>query len=387
MIRPVRKALFWTSAALIVHTHVGYPLALRALAALRGARPGAGSPRAGAGPSPETAELPSVSLIIAAFDEAEVIERKIENALALDYPRDRLEIVVASDGSSDDTVELARKAGADHVLDLPRGGKLAAQNAAVRETAGQVVAFSDANSWWEADALRQLVAALADGGVGYACGEVVFADAGGDNQEGVYWRYEMRVRELESSLAGITAGNGAIYAVPRDSYLFLEPGSSHDLAFPFRMAKRGQRSVYVPEARATERVVPSLEGEWRRKRRMMVGLWDIVIREGMLDPRGYPPLFGFEVFSHRVLRYASPFLHAVLAISTLGLRGCGGVYRLAALSQAALGLAAALADRVPSAPTRLARYYVLVTASIAAGLWDRLRRGSPGTWDKAEGTR
>ena len=182
MIRPVRKALFWTSAGLIAYTHAGYPLALKALAALRGARDE--SPR-------DPAELPSVSLIIAAYDEAAVIERKIENALALDYPRERLEIVVASDGSSDDTVELAQKAGADRVLDLPRGGKLAAQNAAVREAEGDVLAFSDANSWWEPDALRHLVAALSDEGVGYACGEVVFTDAGGDNQEGVYWRYEM----------------------------------------------------------------------------------------------------------------------------------------------------------------------------------------------------
>jgi len=378
MIPRVRKALFWTSAGLIAYTHVGYPLALRAMAALRGARPE---------PPPEPADLPSVSLIIAAFDEAEVIGRKIENALALDYPRERLEIVVASDGSSDDTVALARKAGADRVLDLPRGGKLAAQNAAVRGAEGQVLAFSDANSWWEPDALRHLVTALEDERVGYACGEVVFTDTEGDNQEGVYWLYEMQVRQLESSLGGVTAGNGAIYAVRRADYLFLEPGSSHDLAFPFRMAKVGLRSVFVSEARATERVVPSLEGEWRRKRRMMVGLWDIVIREGMLDPRGYPALFAFEVFSHRVLRYASPFLHVVLAVATLGLLGRGRIYRLAALDQAVLAAAAALADCLPSAPTRLARYYVLVTASIAAGLWDRLRRGAPGTWDKAEGTR
>ena len=374
----MRRALFWTSAGLIAYTHAGYPLALKALAALRG------TPRESV---PDPAELPSVSLIIAAFDEAEVVERKVANALALDYPRDCLEIIVASDGSSDDTVDLARGAGADQVLDLPRGGKLAAQNAAVREAKGRVLAFSDANSWWEPGALRRLVAALDDAEVGYACGEVVFTDGGGDNQEGIYWRYEMGVRELESSLGGITAGNGAIYAVRRADYLFLEPGSSHDLAFPFRMAKGGLRSVYVPEARATERVVPSLEGEWHRKRRMMVGLWDIVIGEGMLNPRGYRPLFAFEVFSHRALRYASPFLHAVLAVATLGLLGRGRVYRLAAMGQAGLGVAAAISDHAPSAPTRLARYYVLVTGSIAAGLWDRLRRGAPGTWDKAEGTR
>jgi cellulose synthase/poly-beta-1,6-N-acetylglucosamine synthase-like glycosyltransferase len=375
----VRKALFWTSAGLIAYTHAGYPLALRALAALRGDR-AAGQPRPGGEP-------PRVSLIVAAFDEAEVIERKIENALALDYPRERLEIIVASDGSTDTTVELARKAGADHVLDLPRGGKLATQNAAVRESSGDVLAFSDANSWWEPDALGRLIEPLADERVGYVCGTVVFTDAGGDNQEGVYWRYETAVRELESSLGGVTAGNGAIYAVRRRDYLFLEPGSSHDLAFPFLLEKQGLRPVYAADAVASEREVPSLEGEWQRKRRMMIGLWDIVVREGMLDPRGYSPLFAFQIYSHRALRYATPFLHAVLAVATLGLLGRGRLYRLAACKQAGLVAAAALADRAPSPITRLARYYVLVTASIAAGLWDRLRKGSPGTWDKAEGTR
>jgi cellulose synthase/poly-beta-1,6-N-acetylglucosamine synthase-like glycosyltransferase len=374
----VRKALFWTSAGLIAYTHAGYPLALKALAALRGA--GSESP-------PEPPDPPAVTLIIAAHDEEEVIERKVKNALALDYPRDRLEVLIASDGSTDSTVEIARKAGADRVLDLPRGGKLAAQNAAVRESDGDVVAFSDANSWWEPAALRRLTAPLADDGVGYVCGKVVFTDAGGDNQEGVYWRYEMAVRQLESSLGGVTAGNGAIYAVRRRDYEFLDPGSSHDLAFPFRLAKRGLRSVYAPDAGASEREVPSLEGEWRRKRRMMIGLWDIVIGERMLDPRGYSPLFAFQIYSHRALRYATPFLHLVLAVATLGLLGRGRLYRLAALKQAGLLGAATMADRAPSPATRLARYYVQVTASIAAGLWDRLRKGSPGTWDKAEGTR
>lgn len=371
--------MFWTSAGLIAYTHAGYPLALAAISRLRG--------RPQDLPAEPPAELPSVSLIIAAYDEEEVIARKVENALALDYPRERLEVVVVSDGSADETVARARDAGADRVLDLPRGGKLAAQNAAARVSEADVLAFSDANSWWEPDALRRLVGPLADSAVGYACGLVAFTDADGDNQEGLYWRYEMAVRELESSLGGITAGNGAIYAVRRRDYLYLDPGSSHDLAFPFRMAKRNLRSVYVPEAKASERAVPSLEGEWRRKRRMMIGLWDIVIREGMLDPRCYSPLFAFQVFSHRALRYATPFLHIALAAANLTLLRRGGVYRAALLVQATIAGSAAAASRAPSPVTRIARYYVLVTASIAAGLWDRLRGGSPGTWDKAEGTR
>ncbi len=146
--------VFWVSAALIVYTHLGYPLVLWVLVRSRRRptlRPGAA-----------WAEPPRVSLIVAAYDEEEVIAAKVANALALDYPRERLEIVVASDGSSDATVQRARDAGADLVLDLPRGGKTAAQNAAAERASGEILAFSDANSVWAPDALRHLVEPFAD---------------------------------------------------------------------------------------------------------------------------------------------------------------------------------------------------------------------------------
>ncbi|HEU5141728.1 MAG TPA: glycosyltransferase, partial [Solirubrobacterales bacterium] len=332
-------------------------------------------------------QMPVVSLIVAAYDEEDVIAAKVANALALDYPRERLELIVASDGSADATAERAREAGADLVLELPRGGKVAAQNAAAERARGELLAFSDANSLWSPDALRRLVAPLADPAVGYVCGQVRFVGPDGGNLEGAYWRYEMRVREIESSLAGVTAGNGAIYAVRRSAYLSLPPSGSHDLSFPFLLAKRGQRSLYVPAARAEEKMVPALEGELRRKRRMMVGLWDIVVGEGMLDPRGYRPLYALQLFSHRVLRYASPFLHLVALAANVALLGEGPVYVLALAVQLAVLAAALLGRRVPALPFRVARYYAMTTASIALGLWDRFRRGAPGAWEKAEGTR
>ena len=346
-------------------------------------RPGAGR-RSSRGVADE---LPAVSLIVAAYDEEEVIEAKVANALALDYPRERLELIVASDGSADATVERARAAGADLVLDLPRGGKVAAQNAAAERASGEILAFSDANCLWAPDALRRLVEPFADPAVGYVCGQVRFTDADGGNLEGAYWRYEMAVREMESALAGVTAGNGGIYAVRRDAYIPLPPSGSHDLSFPFALAKRGLRSLYAPWARAEEKMVPTMEGEFARKRRMMVGLWDIVVGEGMLSPRGYPPLYAFELASHRLLRYLTPFLHLVAFAANLALLGEGWVY-VATLAVQVAFLAAALLGRVlPLAPLRFARYYVMTTASIAAGLWDRARRGAPGTWEKAEGTR
>ncbi|HEY8779082.1 MAG TPA: glycosyltransferase family 2 protein [Solirubrobacterales bacterium] len=373
------EAVFWISVGLIVYTHVGYPLTLWVVVKLW-RRPTLDHPR-------PLQELPLVSLIVAAYDEAEVIAAKVENALALDYPRERLQLIVASDGSSDATVEAARGAGADLVLDLPRGGKIAAQDAAAERASGEVLAFSDANSFWRSDALLRLVEPFADPAVGYVCGQLQLTDGEGDNQEGLYWRYEMAVRELESGLGGVTAGNGGIYAVRSDAYMPLPASASHDLSLPFELAKRGMRALYAPWAVAEERMVPTLEGEFARKRRMMVGLWDIVVREGMLSPRGYRPLFAFQIASHRLIRYLTPLLHLVALAANIALLGHGWVYAVTLAAQAAILLAALLGRFVPLAPLRMARYYVLTTASIAAGLWDRVRRGSPGTWEKAAGTR
>ncbi|HEX2129726.1 MAG TPA: glycosyltransferase family 2 protein [Solirubrobacterales bacterium] len=376
----VVEIAFWVSVALIVWTHVGYPLALLAVG------------RLGRGPREAQAEhLPEVSLIIAAHDEEAVIEAKVANALALDYPRDQLEVIVASDGSTDRTVELARAAGADLVLDLRRAGKVPAQNAAAEQARGEVLAFSDANAIWESDALGRLVAPFADPQVGYVCGQAQFtrrAAAGGTaNEEGAYWRLELKLREAESRLAGVTGGNGAIYAVRSDAYVPLGPAASHDLSFPFLLTKAGWRCLYVPEARAEEPMVATIEGEFARKRRMMRGIWDEVVRDGMLSPRGYGLVYGWQIASHRVLRYASPALHLVALGANVALAGDSAVYALTLAGQLGLLAAAALAGALPLRPLRLARYYVLTTASIAAGLWDRIRLGTPGAWEKAEGTR
>ncbi|MGH2944261.1 MAG: glycosyltransferase, partial [Solirubrobacteraceae bacterium] len=308
-------------------------------------------------------------------------------ALELDYPRDRLEVVVASDGSADATADEARRAGADVVLELPRGGKIRAQDAAVARSRSAIVAFSDANSSWEPGALRTLVGAFGDGSVGYACGQVRFVNDGGTNQEGLYWRYEMALRGLESRLGSITAGNGAIYATRREAYIEVDPIMGHDLSFPFNMVKRGWRAVYVPQARATEKMVPSIEGEFARKRRMMSHAWPIVLRGGLLSPRGYPPLYALMIASHRVLRYVAPFLHVGALVASAVLAASSLVYAIALGLQLALIAAALLARAVPLKPLLVARYYVLTTASVAAGLWDWLRHGTPAGWEPAQGTR
>jgi glycosyltransferase involved in cell wall biosynthesis len=370
--------VFWVSVGLLVYAHVGYALLLALIARLRPER---------RSPARALAELPTVSVIVPAYAEQEVIAARIGNLRILDYPSDRVELIVACDGSPDATAQRARDAGAHLVLELPRGGKIRAQDAGVARSHGEVVAFTDANVTWEADALRRLVAPFADPRVGYVCGNVNLVGQQGTNQEGLYWRYEMAIRRLESRVRSITGGNGAIYATRREDYLVVDPIMGHDLSFPFRMVKRGRRAVYVPEARASEKMVPSLEGEFARKRRMMGHTWPIVVRGGMLSPRGYDPLYALMIVSHRILRYLSPFLHLIVLGTNIALLGQGWVYVVALALQVAVLLAALAASVVPARPLLLARYYVLTTASLAAGLWDWLTRGTSAGWEPAEGTR
>jgi cellulose synthase/poly-beta-1,6-N-acetylglucosamine synthase-like glycosyltransferase len=376
------RSLFWLSAALLAYAQAGYAALLALLARSRARPPRAAAPPAG--------QEPDVSVIVAAYREEAVIAEKIANVLALDWPRDRLEVVVAVDGGAepdaDATARLAREAGADLVLELPRGGKMRSQDAAVAAARGGVLAFSDANSMWEPGALRALVAPFADPEVAYACGQVRFVNEAGTNQEGLYWRYEMRMRADESALASVTGGNGAIYAVRRADYLVPDRPMGHDLFLPFSLVKRGRRAVYAPDARAEEKMVPTIEGEWARKRRMMTQAWAIVLYGGLLDPRGYPPLYALMIASHRLLRYAAPLLHTVALVSALALSR-RRLYGLAAAAQLALLAAAAAGGRVRARPLLIARYYVLTTAALAAGLYDHLRHGTPAGWEPAEGTR
>jgi cellulose synthase/poly-beta-1,6-N-acetylglucosamine synthase-like glycosyltransferase len=420
------EIVFWACVALIAWTQVGYALAIAVLARLLAPAPKAPSDRDARTSSPPNQ---MVSLIVAAHDEQEVIGAKVHNALALDYPRELLELIVACDGCTDETASRARLGGADIVLELPRGGKIAAQDAAVERAKGEIVAFSDANALWEPSALRELVAAFDDPRVGYACGRVRFvqsADAAdlpagapvpagmpvlagarlpeaGDppsrgtsrratNQEGVYWLYEMALRARESRLRSITAGNGAIYATRRAAYIVVDPIMGHDLSFPFNMVKRGWRAVEAPSAGAVEKMVPTIEGEWRRKRRMMSHTWPIVLRGGMLSPRGYTLGYGAMIFSHRLLRYGTPFLHLLALAANVALVAgatgrAGSVYTLTLALQLALLAAAGLGGLVRARVLLIARYYVLTAASPAAGLWDWLRHGTAPAWEAAEGTR
>lgn len=360
------RILFWTALGALAWTHVGYPLAAGLVVRLR-ARP----LRRNDGP------LPSVSLVVAAWNEEDVIERRITNLRELDYPTDRLEIVVSSDGSTDNTDAIVERVGT-RLIRNPRGGKVAAQDRAVRETTGEIVAFSDANAIWAPDALRKLVRPFADLDVAYACGRLNVHVDDGRNKEGLYWRYELALRAVESRLDSVTGGNGSIYAVRREDYVEVDPRFGHDLSLPYLMVQRGKRAVYEPEAHAYEKTTPTNEDEYRRKVRMFEHCWAIVLEGRML--RGLRPLYLVEVLSHRHLRYASGLLHLVLLGASIALIGHGVVYAVALGLQLGVLAAALLGVGLP-------RYYVLVTLATVVALWNYLRRGVPSTWEVAEGTR
>ena len=362
----VLVVLFWVSLALLVWTHVAYPAFATLLARVATRRVHLGEIE------------PTVAVIVAAHNEESVIARRIENLLALDYPAEKLQIVVTSDASTDRTEEVALEFPGVKVVTNPRGGKVAAQDRAVRQTDSDIVAFSDANATWAPDALRRLVRPFADPSVAYVCGQLRILAADGSNKEGVYWRYEMAVREAESRLGSVTGGNGSIYGVRRNDYVEVDPRFGHDLALPYLMVQRGRRAVYEPSAVASEKPTPSNETEYRRKVRMFEHCWLIVVRGKMF--RRLRPLYGLELVSHRLLRYASGILHVVLLAASVALVGQGWIYAVVLAAQLLLLLGAAIG-------VGLARYYVLVSLATLVALSNYARRGVPATWQVAEGTR
>jgi cellulose synthase/poly-beta-1,6-N-acetylglucosamine synthase-like glycosyltransferase len=372
----VVEVLFWASLAGILWTHIGYPLAAALLAKLhtRNVR--------------RDDITPSATVIIPAHDEEDVIGARLDNLLALDYPREQLEIIVASDASTDGTDEIvtdyASRDPRVRLLALPRGGKLAALNHAVGESTRDVVAFSDANSKWSPDALSKLVRNLADDDVSYVCGKLRLERPDGTNREGIYWRYELWLRESESRLGSITGGNGAIYAVRRTDYVSHRFGQ--DLGLPDAMVKRGKRAVYEPEAVASEKPPGNVEEEYRRKVRMFPWAWQHLFEGRMLS--GVGPLYLFELISHRVLRYASGLLHVVLLATSIALASHGPVYAIVLAGQLLwLALAALGRLRVPIPGAGLAYYYFLVTWATVAALVSYLRFGVSPHWERAEGAR
>ncbi|HEY2326964.1 MAG TPA: glycosyltransferase family 2 protein [Gaiellaceae bacterium] len=357
---PAVEVVFWVSLAALAWTHVLYPLAVAGLAEIW--------------PRPvRAADLePTVTIIVTAYNEEESIAGRLENLLALDYPADKLQLVVTDDASTDRTAAVALQHPGVVVVTNPKGGKVAAQDRAVRQTDGEIVAFTDANATWAPEALRRLVRPFADPAVGYVTGRLNLVQPDGSNREGVYWRYELMVRDAESRLGSVTGGNGSIYALRRSDYAEVDSRFGHDLSLPYLLVQHGRRAIYEPSAHAYEKPTPTNQTEYRRKVRMFEHCWLIVLRGKMLRRLGVA--YWVEIVSHRFLRYASGLLHIALLATSVALVTHGWIYQAVLAAQFALLLAAL-------AGIGIARYYVLVSWATVAALINYLRRGVPANWE------
>lgn len=352
---------FWGALALIGYTYAGFPLLVLARARLR--------PRAH-----RSADIrPPLSILVAAHDEEDAIGAKLDNVLATDYPADRRQVVVASDGSTDRTVEIARRHVAHGVLvlDLPRVGKAAALDAAAAEATGEILVFTDSNSMFDADALAALVAPFADPEVGGVAGNQVYLKDGRSGGEGErsYWDVDRILKLAESEAGNVISATGAIYAVRRSLFRGVPVGVTDDFAVSTDVVVQGHRLVFAPAAIAREPVAPSSAREYRRKVRIMTrGLTGVALRRELLDPRRHG-FYAIQMLTHKLLRRLMVYPLIVLAGASLAAWQHGPIYRLAALGQAAFYGLAAVATLAPGSPVgrhrlgRLAAFFCMVNAA------------------------
>jgi cellulose synthase/poly-beta-1,6-N-acetylglucosamine synthase-like glycosyltransferase len=371
---------FWSSVAGVAYAYVGYPVLIFALSRLLGRR---SSP-------PGDGNLPTVALVIAAHNEGEVLGDRIRNALALDYPRERLEIVIASDGSDDSTSAIcAEYEGRVRALVFPqRRGKAATLNAAIGLLTAEIIALSDANTSMDAASLRRLTRWFADPAVGAVCGKLILTDpATGRNADGLYWKYENFLKECESRLDGPLGANGAIYAIRRRLFTGLSPNTVVD-DFVIPLAAKlsgGCRIVYDQEAIAHEETAPDLRGEFGRRARIGVGGWQAL---GLLWPL-LSPRFGWTAFtfwSHKVLRWVCPFLLIAAMLASAALAG-RPLYAAAAIAQGVFYGACLLAAVLPSARgamrgVRLCSMFAAMNLALLVGFVRWLRGNHTGVWSR-----
>ncbi|MGH9797640.1 MAG: glycosyltransferase family 2 protein [Candidatus Polarisedimenticolia bacterium] len=372
------EAIFWVSLLLLAYTWAGYPLLLRIRARLRPA-------------PPRRAPIePLVSVVLIVHDEAERIEGRLRNLLDLDYPEERLEILVGSDGSTDDTVARARRAD-DRRLRVSafpvRRGKPAVINDLVPQARGEIVVFADARQWFEAGALRSLVASFADPAVGAVGGELVLdggkGTAVGDGI-GAYWRLESAIRRGESLVDSTVGATGAFYAIRRSLFAPIpEDTLLDDVLVPMRIAKRGARVVHDPGARAHDRNAGTGGGELARKVRTIAGTFQLFARERWLLLPWRNRLW-LQTLSHKGLRLLGPPLLAGAFLSSLWLAG-RPFYRLALLSQALFYAAALAGASLRRRPRLFSIPYVvcLLTLATVVGLLRLLTGRQKVTWERA----
>lgn len=377
----IAVASFWACAAAVSYAYLGYPILIWGFSRAFGREP---SPPGG----PE-GEWPAVSLLIPAFNEEAVLDDRIRNALAMDYPAGRLEVVVGSDGSTDATGAIARDYSGRGVrlLDYDlRRGKATVLNESMPELRGEIVLMTDANTMIDPDALRKLVRWFRDPTVGAVCGRLLLIDpAEGRNVDGIYWKYETFLKRSENRLGALLGANGGIYAIRRALYAPIPAATTvDDLVIPLRAKlETGCRIVYESGAIAREETAADIEGEFRRRSRNGTGDFrSLEILWWLLNPAWGWTAFAF--FSHKVLRLACPFLLIILLASSLFL-GDRPIQRAALIGQFGFYLVGLLAGYLPPRPKafkllRLTTMFTGMNLALLVGFWKWARGTQKGTW-------
>jgi cellulose synthase/poly-beta-1,6-N-acetylglucosamine synthase-like glycosyltransferase len=383
------EIIFWLSAAALSYTYAGYPLLLLIMSRLRPREVRRG------------AFERSVSVIVTAYNEERDLAAKLENTLALDYPRELLEIIVASDCSTDRTDEIAH-AFADRGVRLARQpqrlGKTAAQNMAVAEARGEIILFSDATSLYERDVLRVMMPSFADPTVGCVAGRLIYVDPA-ESRVGrgarSYWSYETFLKRHESRVCSLIGASGCLYAVRRSAYVALYPEACSDFIIATKMVEQNLRSVYEPAAVCTEETNRQIDKELKMRVRVIAQTFtDLWRHRAMMNPlrSGF---YAVQLLSHKVMRYAVPFfLIAILATSGI-LARYSMLYRIVFVSQLGcyLGaLGAWMLERagVHSRMLALPQYFVLFNLAALIACYQFLRGERYAHWEtnrESESTR
>src|SRR5262245_42189949 len=387
------KILFWVAMSLVVYTYLGYPCVLWVFARIRPLR------------VLKQGIFPVVSIIIAARNEADKIRQKIDHTLALDYPAERLEILVASDASADGTDEIVNEysgRGVRLVRAPQRRGKEHAQGLAIAAASGETLVFSCAATLLDRDALWRLIANFADSTVGAVSTEDVIVDAHGNpTAEGVYVKYEMWVRRLEGRFHSLVGLSGSCFAIRKELCSDWSPSLASDFMGALRAARRGYRAIADPLALGRFVALASTQAEQSRKiRTFLRGITVLMANLDLLNPLHYGR-FAFQLASHKLLRFVAPFL-LLASLITSGLLSGEPLYRLVFWVQAGFYLLAAAGGIVSplqqrSRVARTAYFFTMVQWAMLAAwgryalgqqqvTWEPSRRQGLGTGDRASGT-
>jgi len=338
----IALVLFWIAAFLVIYTYVGFPLGI-ILRGLLWSRPYKHK---------TFISLPTVSVVISAYNEAKSIGSKLDNILLMDYPTDRFEIVIASDGSNDGTdaiIEQYQEYGVK-LLSLPRVGKAAALNAAVKATSGEILVFSDANSIYKPDAIKKLVEPFADRKIGGVAGNQVykteFSGSSSVDGERAYWGFDRTLKQFQGKSGSTLAATGAIYAMRKSLFQPIPDGVSDDFFTSTGPIAQGYRLVFAPDAIAYEPVAATSQVEFGRKVRVIIRSWKaFIFRKELLNPFRYK-FYAIQFFSHKIMRYLVVFPLMVLLCVSPFLWEAGPLYQIALLGQAVFYVCALLGWRL-----------------------------------------